>query len=106
MLDVALDELSAGSAQQMLASQVGSGQSQRHSILKLVAESVRAAGLIERRSRPHAADERLIEHPAIEDDVQGPVRRLHLNHSKHIVPVLDHYVKDRIEIDRPVAAQQ
>src|SRR5205814_1750668 len=41
-------------------------QLQRHGILELVAEAVRAACLIEGRSGPHAADERLIEQPAIE----------------------------------------
>ena len=57
----------------------GPGQAQRHRVLQLVAESVGAARLIKCRPRPHAAGERLIEHPAIEDDVQRAVRRLHLH---------------------------
>src|SRR5580658_3255307 len=67
MLDVALSELSSGGAQQMLTRQGGPAKSERHAILKLVAESVGTARLIKGRSCPHAAGERLIEHPAIED---------------------------------------
>ena len=33
---------------------------QRHHVLQLIAEAVRAAGLIERRARPHAARQRLV----------------------------------------------
>src|SRR5207247_472147 len=36
----------------------------------------------------------------------GAVRRLHLNHSEHIVPVLNHRAEDRVEIDRSVTDQQ
>ena len=106
MLDVTLDELSTGCAQQMLARQGGPGKCERHSILELIAESVGAASLIKGGSCPHATDQSLIEHPAIEDDVQGAVRRLHLNHSEHIVPVLNHRAEDRVEIDRSVTDQQ
>src|SRR5580658_6606195 len=90
----------------MLARQGRSGQRERHAILKLVAESVRAAGLVKCRSRPHAADQRLIEHPAIEDDVQGAVRRCHLHLAEHVIPVLNHRAQQRIEIERAVTDQQ
>src|SRR5439155_11760367 len=52
MLDVTLDELSAGCAQQMLARQSRPGQGERHCVLKLIAETVGAASLIKGRSRP------------------------------------------------------
>src|SRR6202034_4867113 len=106
MLDVALSELSSGGAQQMLTRQGGPAKSERHAILKLVAESVGTARLIKGRSCPHAAGERLIEHPAIEDDVQGAVGRLDLNHSEHIVPLLNHRAEHHVEIHRPITKQQ
>ena len=106
MLDIAFDELPGRGAQEMLARQRRSRQGERHSVLELIAETVSAARLIERRSRPHAAGERLIEHPAIQHDVHGTVRRFHLNRAEHIVPKPDDLAQDRIEIGRPVASDQ
>ena len=84
----------------------GRDSGERHAVLKLVAEAVGAARLIERRSRPHAAGERLIEQPAIEHDVHRPVRRFHLDRAEHVVPMLHDLAKDRVEIGRAVARDQ
>ena len=48
-------------------------------VLELVAEAVGAARLVERRARPDAAGQRLIEQPAVQHDVHRAVRRLHLD---------------------------
>ena len=44
----------------------GCGDHERHHVLELVAEAVGAARLVERRARPDAAGERLVEQPAVE----------------------------------------
>ena len=46
MLDVALDELPSGRAQQVLARKRGIDQDDRHRVLELVAEAEGAAGLV------------------------------------------------------------
>ena len=53
VLHVALDELARGAAQQMLSRQLRPRQGERHHVLKLVAEPVRAAGLEEAGAAPH-----------------------------------------------------
>ncbi len=55
VLDVPLDELAAGRAQQVLAREIGARQHQRHRVLQLVAEAEGAAGLRVPRPRPHPA---------------------------------------------------
>ena len=51
------------------ASSAGPRQRERHAVLQLVAEAVGAARLVEGRARPDAAGERLVEQPAVEQDV-------------------------------------
>ena len=60
MLDVAFDELPGGGAQDVRARQVGLGDRERHDVLELVAETVGAARLVECRTRPVAAGQRLV----------------------------------------------
>ena len=87
MLHVALDELPGRGAQQMRARQCRLRGGKRHAVLQLVAEAVGAARLVERRARPDAAGQRLIQQPAVQHDVHRPVRRLHLHRAERIVPV-------------------
>src|SRR5580692_2451644 len=77
-----------------------------HSVLQLVAKAVCAAGLIESCACPDAAGERLIEHPAIEDDVQRPVWRFHLDRAEYVLPMLDDLPIDCVEIGVAVANEQ
>src|SRR5205085_6739471 len=93
-------------AQEMFARHRWSRQRKCHPVLKLVAETISAARLIKRRSRPQAADQRLIEQPAIEHDVHRPVRCTHLNAAEHVVPMLHDLAKDRIKIGLAVARGQ
>ena len=60
---------------------------ERHHVLELVAESVGAARLVEGGARPDAAGERLVEQPAVEQQVHGAVRRRHLDGAEHVVPL-------------------
>ena len=61
VLHVALLELARGGLQNHLPRNLRQAVDQCHHVLQLVAEAVRAARLIERRSSPHAATERLIQ---------------------------------------------
>ena len=76
------------------------GHRERHHVLQLVAESVGAAGLVERRPRPDPAAQRLIEQPAIEQQVHRPVRRPDLHRAQHAVPAL-HAPRARPRRGRP-----
>ena len=86
MLHVAFDELPRGGAQEMLARDLRLRHAQRHHVLKLIAKAVRAARLVEGRPRPHAAGERLVEQPAVEQNVHRAIGRLHLNRAEDVVP--------------------
>ena len=65
-------------------------QPQRHRVLQLVAEAIRAARLVETGACPGAAGQRLIEQPAIHHDVERTVRRLDLHVTRELFPVRAH----------------
>ncbi len=95
VLDVALDELAGGGAQDVLARHRGLRIHERHDVLQLVAESVRAARLIECRARPHAARERLVERPAIHHRVERGLRRADADDREPPLPLFDRLVHRR-----------
>ena len=70
VLDVSLDELPRGGAQNVLAREPRLGVDERHRVLELVAEAIGAAALVQRGAPPHAAGERLVQGPAIEHQVE------------------------------------
>ena len=86
VLDVALDELTCCSAQQMLAGELTLRHDQRDHILQLVTESVCATRLVQRRPRPQPAGERLVHEPSVEHDVERAVGRSHLDRGLDVVP--------------------
>ncbi len=90
VLHVTFDELVCRSPQEMLAGQLALRRHQGDDVLQLVAESVRAPGLVERRPRPQPAGERLVHQPAVEHDVHRAVGRPHLNRSLGVVPIARH----------------
>ena len=106
MLDIALDELAGGGAQQVVPRCIRFGEGQGHAVLKLVAEAEGAAGLIEGRARPEAAGKRLIKQPAVQHDVHRPVGRLDLNRPKHGRPVICHLVKNGVEVGLTITGDQ
>ena len=75
-------------AQDLLACDVGPCMHQGHHILQLVAEAVGAARLIERGTPPDAAGERLVEQPAIEQQVHGGIGRLDLHSTQNLFPLV------------------
>src|SRR5207344_2868781 len=86
VLHVAFHELAASGPEEMLPRDLPVRNGQGHHVLELVTKPVRAAGLIEGGSSPHAAGERLVEKPAVEHDVHGAVRRLDLDGADDVVP--------------------
>ena len=75
VLDVAFDELPRRGQQQMRAAEIRPRVEQRQHVLQLIAEAERAARLVRAAPRPDAAAERLIQQPAIHDQVERVVRR-------------------------------
>ena len=86
MLDVALGELTRCRAHDLLAQQLRLGVEQGHGILQLIAEPEGPAGLIEATASPHAAREGLIDEPAVGEEVEVRVRRLHVDRAERAVP--------------------
>ena len=86
VLDVALDELAGGRAQQVLAREVRARERQRHHVLELVAEAERSARLVVAGARPHAAAQVLVEQPAVHQQVERVVRSAHLDGVERPVP--------------------
>ena len=95
VLHVALDKLAARGAQQMTARDLGLGIEKRHGILELIPKSVGAARLIERRPRPHATGQRLIQRPSIEQDVEFGLRRPDADDRQTLVPSTGRVVNRR-----------
>ena len=71
VLDVALDELPRRGAEQVGPGQRRFGVDQGHRILQLIPEPVRPAALVQCRTGPHPAGERLVQGPAIEHGVEA-----------------------------------
>ena len=86
VLYVTLNELPARGAHQMFARQVRPGKRERHDVLQLIAESVRAAWLEVPGASPEAAADVLIDEPSIHQDVERIVRRAHANRIERAVP--------------------
>src|SRR5262249_25146186 len=92
VLDVALAELAARAAQQVLAHERGAREEERHDVLDLVAEAEGAAGLVVAGPREEAAAQRLVEQPAVHHHVEGVVRGVHLDGPQPLAPASDRLV--------------
>ena len=93
MLHVAFWKLARRRKQQVGSHLRGRGVHQRHHVLQLVAEAECAAGLVEGRARPEAAREHLIQQPAVGEQVQRGVWRVHLQDTQRALPVVPHGVE-------------
>ena len=74
-------------SEQVLAQQRGLRVHQRHRVLQLVAEAEGAARLVVAAARPDAAGERLVQQPAVGQQVERRIGRLHLHRAERVVPV-------------------
>src|SRR6185436_1231252 len=86
MLHIALYELPSRGAENLLASERAIGDDERHHILELVTKAVGASRLIKASARPQPTGDRLIEKPAVHEDVQRAIWRRHFHGSQEIVP--------------------
>ena len=77
----------------------------RH-VLELVAEAVRAARLVERAAAPEPARERLIEEPAVDEEVERRVGRLDLQPAEHAVPEPPDLPQRRVDVLVPLRRHQ
>jgi hypothetical protein len=106
VLHVPLPKLPSSGSQEVLTHEIRLGHSQGHDVLELVAESVRPAGLVKGRAGPDSARERLVEQPAVEQEVHGSVGRLDLDRAEHLVPVIPDLTEQRVAVHRAVAFDQ
>ena len=74
----------------MGAYQFRRGVDERHRILQLIAETISAAGLVESTSRPQTAGQRLIDQPAVHQNVHRWIGSLHVHRTQRVFPVLPH----------------
>ena len=90
----------------MLPRQSRPGGHEGDDILELVAETVRAPGLVERRPRPQPACERLIHEPTVQHDVHGAIWSAHLDGPKGVVPEAGDVAQRRLVVGRSSAANE
>src|SRR4029453_13679756 len=70
----------------MLARQLAARDGKGHPTRKLVAESPGSARLIQRRARPKATGERLVEKPAVQQQVHRTIGRPDLKRGERVPP--------------------
>jgi hypothetical protein len=87
VLHIALDELPRGGALLVGAGQLRLRGGERQHVLQLIAKAEGAARLVEAGAGPDAARQRLIEQPAIDQQVEGRIRRRDLDRAEQRVPV-------------------
>src|SRR3546814_61837 len=75
-------------------------------VLQLVAETVGTAGLVVGGARPHPAAQRLVQQPAVEQQVHAAIGRAHLHGAEDVVPLLRGCLQHDIEIGLAVAPYQ
>ena len=103
MLHISLLELARGGAQDVLARDRRPRNDERHDILQLIPKAVSTARLIKRRPCPHAAGQRLIEQPTVDQDVHGAIGGLYLYGTQRLIPEISHLLERGVEIESPVA---
>ena len=86
VLHVAFNELAGGGTKQVGTTDRRLRKDERQDVLKLVAESERAARLKRPAAGPDATAQRLIQQPPVHDQVEGVVRRAHLQGTERVVP--------------------
>ena len=79
---------------------------QRHHVLQLVAKTVRAAGLVEACAREQPASARLVEQPAIQDEVRRDVGRVDGDRAEHVVPFAGDALVQCGHVCAPIARDQ
>ena len=90
MLNITLRELVCGTEKEVITNKTRFRVHKCQNILELVSESECAAGLIIPTSSPQPRGKHLVQQPAIGQNVDGLVRRLHLHGAEKACPMLMH----------------
>ena len=107
VLDVAFLELPGRGPEEVRPHQGRPGEHERHHVLQLIAEAEGAAGLVIAGTGPDPATQVLEEQPAIHQDVEGVVGRVHLHRAQHVVPAPGHPLQRGLRRgDRAVPGRQ
>src|SRR4029079_7302546 len=106
VLNITLRELPRSGPQQMLACDIAGRDAEGHHVLELVTKPIGPAQLIKRRACPNPANQRLIEHPAIQQYVHRPLRRPDLYGAQHVVPTANDFVQERVHVGATVPVEQ
>src|SRR5688572_2896525 len=106
VLDISFQELSRRGAQKLLAGHITLRGCERHHILKLVAKAVSTACLVKCRARPDPARQRLVEKPAIYQNIHSPVGCLHLESADDVIPVCHDRLQDAVQIRPAIPGNQ
>src|SRR3990170_1971784 len=88
VLYITLGELTACGKKKVLAHEARLGVDERHYVLKLIAKTEGAPGLVVAAPRPQAACQRLVQKPAVSEHVEGLVRCFHVHGAERVLPVL------------------
>src|SRR5262249_3207083 len=85
VLALAREKRASRPAQDLSAEQAPPRHGEGHRVLELIAEPVRAARLVEGGAPPEPTRERLVEQPAVDEQVERRVGRLHLEAAENAV---------------------
>src|SRR5512139_1737491 len=88
MLNIPLLKLTGCTEEELLAHEARFCVNERHNVLQLVAETEGAPRLVVSGAGPKTARERLIQKPAVGQEVDGLVGCFHLDCAESMVPVL------------------
>jgi hypothetical protein len=86
--------------QDLRACNIRASLQKRHCILKLVAETERPTRLIQRGASPHAASERLIQHPTIEHQIHAGIRSFNRDGIEDLIPLMLDGLPNRLNLRR------
>ena len=88
MLDISLRELTGSTEEKVLAHEMRFSVDKRHHVLQLIAETEGAPWLVVSAAGPKAARYRLVQEPAVGQDIDGLVGCFHIHCAERVVPVL------------------
>src|SRR5450759_2977643 len=90
----------------MRTSDIAFRHDEGHHVLQLIAETVGSTRLIEGGASPYPTGKRLVEQPAIHQNIHRPVRRGDLYGAEHLVPLPSDISQDLIKVCRAIATDQ
>ena len=106
VLHIAFDELTPRGAYQMLAGDIAFRDRHGHHVLQLIAETVGSAELIEPGPGPDAAGKRLVEQPAIQDQIHAGIGSGYLQGAENVIPLTGDFVERLLQIGGAIVVQQ